>query len=104
MPLIPKVTEAQTKAFANAWDSGGIKVIMDATSIRFATDWANIALASFVQQIAQDMAKRIEAKKAAGPPPAKMQGDITVAPTDAVSKTHIPADAPPVKGRIILTD
>jgi hypothetical protein len=103
MPLIPRVTEAQTKAFSNAWDSGGIKVIMDATSIRFATDWANIALASFVAQIAQDMAKRIEAKKAAAPP-AKMQGDITVAPTDAVSTTHIPADAPPVKGRIILTD
>ena len=88
MPLIPRVTEEQTKAFSNAWDSGGIKVIMDATSIRFATDWANIALKSFVAEIAQDMAKKIEAKKAAAPP-AKMQGDITVAPQ---------------AGRIVLTD
>ena len=95
MPLIPRVTEAQTKAFANAWDSGGIKVIMDATSIRFATDWANIALKSFVAEIAKDMAKKIEAKK---------QAATNAAPTDAVSTTHIPVDAPPVKGRIILTD
>ena len=88
MPLIPRVTEAQTKSFANAWDSGGIKVIMDATSIRFATDWANIALKSFVAEIAKDMAKKIEAKKAATPAP-------------------VGADAPanpPVKGSIILTD
>jgi len=86
MPLIPKVTEAQTKAFANAWDSGGIKVIMDATAIRFATDWANIALSSFVAQIAQDMAKRVAEKKAASP---NVAPEVTPAP---------------VKSSIILTD
>lgn len=90
MPLIPKVTEAQTKAFANCWDSGGIKVIMDATSIRFATDWANIALQSFVAQIAQDMAKKVAAKKAE-----------QAAPTNAVSTQTVPVAAP---SRIILTD
>jgi hypothetical protein len=92
MPLIPKVTEAQTKAFSNAWDSGGIKVIMDATSIRFATDWANIALQSFVSQIAQDMAKKIAEKKAA-----------TKDVTDAVATQTVPVTAP-TAGRIVLTD
>ena len=100
MPLIPKVTLEQTKAFANCWDSGGIKVIMDATSIRFATDWANIVLKSFVAEIQKSMAKKIAEKTA---PPAKMQGDITVAPTDAVSSKPLPPAAPQ-KGCIVLTD
>ena len=92
MALIPKVTEEQTRAFSNAWDSGGIKVIMDETSIRFATDWANIALKSFVAEIAQDMAKRVAAAKATQP-----------APTDAVSSKPLPPAAPQ-KGCIVLTD
>lgn len=96
MPLIPKVTEEQTKAFANAWDSGGIKVIMDATSIRFATDWANIALKSFVETIAQDMAKRVAAAKAAAPT------NAATAPTNAVATQTVPASSE--KGRIVLTD
>ena len=90
------VSEAQTKAFANAWDSGGIKVIMDNTSIRFATDWANIVLKSFVADMAAQVKKVAEAKIAAQKtaPPAKMQGDITVA-------TPAPT---PQKSSIILTD
>ena len=100
MALIPKVTEEQTKAFSNAWDSGGIKVIMDATAIRFATDWANIALKSFVAEIQKSMAAKIAEKTA---PPAKMQGDITVTPTDAVSSKPLPPAAPQ-KGCIVLTD
>lgn len=59
------VTEAQTKAFSNAWDSGGIKVILDATSVRFATDWANIVLKSFVADMAAQVKKVAEAKLAA---------------------------------------
>ena len=96
MPLIPKVTEAQTRAFSNAWDSGGIKVIMDATSIRFATDWANIALQSFVAQIAQDMAKKVAAKKAE-------QAAQGTTPTNVVSTQTVPTAAP-TAGRITLTD
>ena len=93
MPLIPRVTEAQTKSFANAWDSGGIKVIMDATSIRFATDWANIALKSFVAEIAKDMAKRVAAAKAAAPEqPVNAFATQTVAPSA------------PQRSSIILTD
>jgi hypothetical protein len=65
---------------------------MDNTSIRFATDWANIVLKSFVAEIAQSMAKKIEEKKAAQPA------------TTTSAETHIPQDAPPVKGKIILTD
>lgn len=66
---IPKlsftVTADQTAAFAKAWDSGGIKVILDATSIRFATDWANIVLKSFVADMAEQVKKIAEAKLAA---------------------------------------
>ena len=89
------VTEAQTRGFASAWDSGGIKVILDNTTIRFATDYANIVLKSFVADMAaqvKKVAEAIAAQKTA--PPAKMQGDITVAP---------PAPTPQ-KSSIILTD
>jgi hypothetical protein len=97
---IPKlnftVNETQTKAFSMAWDSGGIKVIMDATSIRFATDWANIVLKSFVADMAAQVAKVAEAKLAA-------QKAAPAGPTDAVATHPVPAPAPQ-KGTIILTD
>lgn len=89
------VTEAQTKGFAGAWDSGGIKVILDNTTIRFATDWANIVLKSFVADMASQVAKVAEAKLAA-------QKAQTPA-TDAVATQTVPAPLSE-KGRIVLTD
>jgi hypothetical protein len=87
------VSEAQTKAFAAAWDSGGIKMILDNTTVRFATDWANIVLKSFVADMAAQVQKVAEAKMAAQKAPeARMQGDITVAPSA------------PQKSSIVLTD
>lgn len=99
---IPKlnftVSEAQTKAFANAWDSGGIKVIMDATSVRFATDWANIVLKSFVADMAAQVAKVAEAKLAAQ----KSQGgSATTAPLTTAKDA---APVVPPKSSIFLTD
>jgi hypothetical protein len=93
------VTEAQTKGFASAWDSGGIKVILDNTTIRFATDWANIVLKSFVADMASQVAKIAEAKLAAQ----KAQQPTGPVPTDAVSTQTVPIPAPQ-KGRILLTD
>jgi 4-hydroxyphenylpyruvate dioxygenase-like putative hemolysin len=92
---IPKltftVTEAQTKAFAQVWDSGGIKIIMDATSIKFATDWANVVLKSFVADMAAQVKKVAEAKIAA-------QGAL-----NAVATQTVPQPTGP-KSSIILTD
>jgi hypothetical protein len=90
------VTKEQTAAFGKCWDSGGIKIILDNTSLQFATDFANVCLRSFVQDMADQVKKVAEAKIAAQKtaPPAKMQGDITVAPPAPV----------PQKSSIILTD
>ena|ERR1039458_9100398 len=100
---IPKlnftVTEAQTKAFSLAWDSGGIKVILDNTSVRFATDWANIVLKSFVADMAAQVAKVAEAKLAAQ----KTVPGMDSVPTDAVATQTVSAPPAP-KSRIILTD
>lgn len=46
---IYNVTEAQARAFAQAWDSGGIKMLLDSTTIQFATAFANIVLKSCVE-------------------------------------------------------
>src|ERR1035437_6740273 len=81
------VTEAQTKAFSLAWDSGGIKVIMDSTSVRFATDWANIVLKSFVADMAAQVAKVAEAKLAAQ----KTKQGIVQGVADAVATQTVPA-------------
>lgn len=83
MPLIPKVTKEMTVAFGKAWDSNGIKVILDATTIQFATDWANIALKSFVEDINTQSIKLREEKLAAA--------GLTRTPTNAVAtQTVVP--------------
>jgi hypothetical protein len=92
MPLIPKVTKEMTAAFGKAWDSNGIKVILDATTVQFATDWANIALKSFVEDInAQSIKLREEKLAAAGKTPA---------PTNAVATQTVV----PKPSGIVLTD
>jgi 4-hydroxyphenylpyruvate dioxygenase-like putative hemolysin len=100
---IPKltftVTAAQTAAFAKAWDSGGIKIILDQTSIQFATDWANIALKSFVADMAAQVAKVAEAKLAAQK--AHQTSPENAAQTDAVATQAVPSTP---QGGIILTD
>lgn len=67
MPVnYPKVEKAQTAAFAKAWDRGGIKMILDDTSVQFATDWANIVLKSYVDDA---LAKAAKLKQQANQPP-----------------------------------
>jgi hypothetical protein len=93
---IYNVTEAQAKAFAQAWDSGGIKIIIDNTSIQFATAFANIVLKSCVENpevqkhIFQHVLTQIKAAKSAAGQPAPEQ-----APAPAPEKP---------KSSIILTD
>jgi tagatose-1,6-bisphosphate aldolase non-catalytic subunit AgaZ/GatZ len=99
---IPKlnftVTKEQTAAFAKAWDSGGIKIILDNTSIQFACDWANLVLKSFVADMAAQVAKVAEAKLAA-----QKAQQPSQTPTDVVAATPVPPAAPQ-KSLITLTD
>lgn len=87
------MTEAQTRDFSNKWDSGGIKMIMDGTTIRFATAWANIVIRSVIEdptvrmQIFSETLAQIKAAKAA------QQSEVT--PT---------APVPAPKSGIVLTD
>lgn len=99
MPLVPSITKEQTAAFAKVWDSGGIKIILDNTSIQFATDWANIVLKSFVADIAMQAAKVKAVKEAA----LKQANSAAPAQADAVATQTVAAPEPP-KSRIVLTD
>jgi hypothetical protein len=85
---MPGVTIDATRAFSKAWDSGGIKILLDETALRFATDWANIVLKSFVEQ----QMRMAQAMKAAEVPPTNTVATRTAPPS------------PPQKSSIILTD
>jgi hypothetical protein len=85
----PVVEKKQTQAFARAWDKGGIKIILDDTAIQFATDYANVVLKSFVE----DIVKARAAKAQAAP-----------VPTQANSAVPTQANAASAKSSIILTD
>jgi len=87
---IPKINKEQTKAFSKVWDSGGIKIILDDTAIKFATDWANIVLRSFIE----DQVKKAQAMQKA------MQEKNTTSPA-AVPEPSLEAPAP---SKILLTD
>jgi hypothetical protein len=88
------VTEAQARAFAQSWDSGGIKMILDNTSISFANAWANIALKSALENPEVQMAifkyvyDKMKAAKAG--------------PTQA--SPAVPPQANAAKSGLILTD
>ena len=82
----PAVEKKQTQAFAKAWDKGGIKIILDDAAIQFATDYANIVLKSFVD----DLAAKARAKQKA-------------VPTQVNSAVPTQANPAP-KSSIILTD
>jgi hypothetical protein len=68
---IYQATEAQCRAFAQAWDVNGIKMVLDNTTITFATTFANIVLRSCVEDpevqkhIFQHVLAKLKAAKAA---------------------------------------
>jgi hypothetical protein len=91
----PKVNPEDVKGFARAWDSNGIKVILDATTLKFAVDFANVTLASYVDDLVMKAYKVKQAKLAAQ----------QAAPADAAAPaTPAPAPEPEKKSSIILTD
>ncbi len=87
MPInYPKVVPEDVNGFALAWEIGGIKMILDTTSRRFAVDFANTVLRSYVDDLVLK-AKAAQKKQEPTAPPAKMQGDITVAPKSSILLT-----------------
>ena len=93
--VIPTVTEAQTRAYEKqAWHLGcGVKPIIDNTTIRFATDWANVILKSFVAEYSAVIKKQVidEIRAIAQ----KKQAETPASPS---GWTETP------KGSIVLTD
>jgi len=89
MPInYPKVVPEDVNGFALAWEIGGIKMILDATSRRFAVDFANTVLRSYVDDLV--------AKAQAG----KKLKESASKPADPVA----PVQATPAPASIILTD
>jgi hypothetical protein len=90
------VTEAQARAFAQSWDSGGIKMILDSTTISFANAWANIALKSALEnpQVQMEIFKHVYGELQKAKAPAQPAPEPTPAPTSGI----------PPKSGIILTD
>jgi hypothetical protein len=101
---IYQATESQCRAFAQAWDVNGIKMVLDNTTITFATTFANIVLRSCIEDPAVQkhifghVLAQIKAAKAAAAAPAG----------EAPAPEQAPAPAPeppaPAKSSIILTD
>lgn len=88
----PTVKESDIDGFARVWDCKGLKLIMDATSKRFAIDFANVVLRSYIDDLRAKAALALKAKQSATSP----------AP---VEELPAPVPAPePAKSTIILTD
>ena len=56
---------AQVEAFSKVWNAGGILVRLDDISKRFARDFANVVLRSFVEDMKAKALANIEKKKKA---------------------------------------
>jgi hypothetical protein len=95
IPLVPM--EATRDYYKNSWHMGcGVKPLLDETTLKFATEWANVVLkqasglcyqyakAQLLAEIRQVKAEK--AAQGAGCPPSKMQGDIA---PQAIQKSSI---------------
>ena len=93
--VIPTVTEAQTKDYySKSWHLGqGVKPLIDGVTVRFATDWANVILKSFVAEYSVVIKKQVidEIRAIAQ----KKQAETPASPS---GWTETP------KGSIVLTD
>jgi len=86
MPInYPRVVPEDVNGFALAWEIGGIKMILDATSRRFAVDFANTVLRSYIDDLVQKAKSGQKLKESIAPAPA------------------VPAPVP-APSKIVLTD
>lgn len=94
MPInYPKVVPEDVNGFALAWEIGGIKMILDSTSRRFAVDFANTVLRSYVDDLV--------AKAKAGQ---KLKQSVETPNVDAGSSPSVPDPKPIAPSKIVLTD
>lgn len=98
--VIATVTEAQARQYEKtAWHMGcGIKPILDNTTMRFATDFANVVLKQFVAEYSKVIQTQVvnEIRALAQ----KKQAETA---TNAVATQPVPLTAPQ-SGKILLTD
>jgi hypothetical protein len=61
-----KIEKAEVEKFAQIWNKSGVHIILPQEAIEFATDFANVAINSFIgmcqAQAAEEAAKRINKK------------------------------------------
>ena len=50
---IPQIDRKQVEGFAKVWTYKGVALCLNDAHIQFASDFANVMLRSFVQQVAQ---------------------------------------------------
>lgn len=65
MPILQVVKGSDAAAFAQKWTNNGVAIFMDATHHKFAADFANIVITSFVEQQQAKAAAAAKAKKIA---------------------------------------
>ncbi len=98
MPVnYPKVSPGDVQNFARAWDLRGIKMILDETSLQFATDFANTAIRSYVDHLVEQ-AHKLNAEKAV-----QGSGKNADTTTNAVAAHPVPPSTSQ-KSLITLTD
>lgn len=88
----PTVNPNDVRGFAQAWDCNGIKMLLDGTSLKFAVDFANTVLRSYVDDlVAQAQAYKVKQAKLAAMKPAAEGATVPaeVATTPTVAKSSI---------------
>lgn len=50
MPILQVVKASDAKQFGQKWTNNGVAIFMDDTHYKFAADFANIVITSFVEQ------------------------------------------------------
>jgi hypothetical protein len=59
---VPQVRIAEAKRFSKAWSHNGVALVIDEPLCRFAADFANVVLKSFVQSFMQQQAEAAKPK------------------------------------------
>lgn len=85
----PTVKESDIDGFARMWDCRGLKLIMDSTSKRFAIDFANIVLKSYIDDLRAKAAAALKAKQAATTEAAQPAEALPAPPTPEAPKSSI---------------
>jgi len=64
---VPIITTTEAEKFSKTWDYNGVVVNLDSTTLKFATDFANIVVKSYVQFLGQVLTIPAQAKQEIAP-------------------------------------